>query len=71
MNSTYGETPRRRYIEAPISELYQSWILKQWENSLQYPYFDMRQGWSFESVYRPVVYKEVKRSFSMVENCIP
>ena len=25
--------------EAPISELYSSRILKQWENSLQYPFF--------------------------------
>ena len=25
--------------EAPISELYSSQVLKQWGNSLQYPYF--------------------------------
>ena len=25
--------------EVPISELYSSWTLKQWENSLQYPFF--------------------------------
>ena len=31
--------PEGEISEAPISELYSSWTLKEWENNLQYPYF--------------------------------